>query len=323
MTRTVLVTGGGGFVGSHVVEQLLDRTNWSLVVVDSFRHNGEFVRLLDATGRDTSRVTVLVHDLTVPFSPRAVRNLDGIDAVVNVASRSHVRESIDEPADFVLNNVKLAVTVLELARQVEPTHLIHVSTDEVHGPHPHRWPVEHRPSSPYAASKAAQADLVWSYARTYGVPTTVVASANMFGERQAATAYVPLVVRALTTGSTLYVHYDANDAPGERAYTYVRNVADRILGQLLVGCQHDVDDPVNYVALRGQRRIDNLALARLVADELDLPLLWQPQRGDVTRPGYDETYHDVGPPWDAPVDFLDGLRLTVRWFAAHPEHLDV
>lgn len=316
MTRTVLVTGAGGFVGSHVVESLLERTSWHVIGVDSFRHNGEFVRLLDATGGDTSRVTSLVHDLNAPLSPRTIRGLAGLDLVVNVASRSHVTESVLQPAEFVLNNLQLAVHVLELCRQVQPRRLVHMSTDEVHGPDAHTSAVEHRPSSPYAASKAAQADLVWSYARTYGVPSTIVASANMIGERQGDGAFVPIVVASLLENRPVRIDHTAQGQPGERAYTYVRNVADRIVEVLRDGAAYP-DEPqfeaVEYLPLRGQRRLSNLQLAEHVARLTGRPLRWYPEPGTQYRPGYDPTYDDVGPAWDPPISFDDGLARTVDW----------
>lgn len=323
MTRTVLVTGAGGFVGSHVVENVLARTNWNVIGVDSFRHNGEFVRLLAAAGHDVDRVDVVVHDLTVPFNGRQLRHLDGVDYVINVASRSHVGESVAEPAEFVANNVQLMINVLELCRLVEVRQLVHVSTDEVHGPDPYESAVAHRPSSPYAASKAAQADLVWAYARTYGLPSTVVASANMFGERQGDAAYVPLVVRALVTGATLSVHYHG-DQPGERSYTYVRNVADQLVDRLRNDAfDRDRRSDVVYVRLAGQRRIDNLTLARRVADVADRPLRVRRVEAGQVRPGYDPTYADLGDVnWEPAIDFDDGLERTVRWALNYYEEHD-
>lgn len=313
MTRTVMVTGAGGFVGSHVVEELLARTDWHVVGVDSFRHSGELDKLLDARGNHVDRVTLLTYDLTVPFLPRKVRQLMDVDYVVNVASRSHVDESVREPAEFVVNNVRLMLTMLELCRQVKPRRLVHMSTDEVHGPL--GTLMEHRPSSPYAASKAAQLDLAHAYARTYDVPTTIVTSANMFGERQMPTAYVPLVVRALVTGATLDVHYHQG-RPGERSYTYVRNVVARVVDEL-----RDVDDddvnpvvPTRSVVLPGQRRVDNLTLALDVATAAQLPLSWREVEAVSRRPGYDATYTTLDGDWEPVVDFDHGLYRTVRWY---------
>jgi dTDP-glucose 4,6-dehydratase len=321
VTRTVLVTGVGGFVGSHVVETILARTTWHVVGVESFRHNGEFTRLLDALDGDTSRVTTITHDLNVPLPRRQLDRLIGVDYVVNVASRSHVDESVAEPAEFVTNNVQLMLTVLEMCRHVQPHQLLHVSTDEVHGPDAHESPVAHRPSSPYAASKAAQADLVWAYAQTYGIPSTVVASANMFGERQGDTAFIPLIVRALVTQATLGIHYH-DGRPGERSYTYVRNVAERIVDELTVTRDYEAprsrsDVTVNYVRLPGQCRIDNERLARRVAELTGRPIRLQRVAAQSVRPGYDPTYADLGEPWTPSINFDDGLERTVRWALNH------
>jgi dTDP-glucose 4,6-dehydratase len=319
VTRTILVTGVGGFVGSHVVEALLERTDWHVVGVDSFRHNGDFVNLVDVAGHDTSRVGVVVHDLTVPFTARRLREVIDLDVdyVINVASRSHVDESVHEPVDFVMNNVQLGLNVLELCRVIKPRRLVHVSTDEVYGPRGGAI-TEHRPSSPYAASKAAQADLIWAYARTYDVRASVVVSANMFGERQCGTAYVPLVVRALLAGRELDVHY-AGDQPGERSYTYVGNVAHRIVDELMVDAERDQlgSGSVDYVTLTGQRRVDNLTLASRISNIAGLPLQVRVVQGAASRPGYDPTYATLDDVWTPRVDFDEGLRRTVRWGLNH------
>lgn len=316
MTRTVLVTGVGGFVGSHLVEVLLARTDWHVIAVDSFRPSGDLLNLVTAAGHDVNRVTALVHDLTVPFSARRVSQLEsvGIDYVVNVASRSHVDESVREPREFVGNNIELMLTVLELCRLLEPRRLLHVSTDEVHGPTGWAALDAHRPSSPYAASKAAQLDLAHAYARTYGVRTTVVTSANMFGERQMPTAFVPLVVRAVLTGSRLGVHHHAG-RPGSRSYTYVRNVVGRIVDELL---RRDAagEDAATFddLPLPGQRLVDNLTLAQEVAELLDRPLDWYVVEGHDRRPGYDPAYPRLPGTWIPEVAFVDGLARTVRWY---------
>lgn len=311
MTKIVLVTGSGGFVGSHVVEVLLARTDWHVIGVDSFQHNGELERLVAATGESIDRVTSLTHDITVPFSSRQLHTLEGIDYVVNVASRCHVGESIVDPVEFVTNNVRLMLTVLELARLVEPQRLIHMSTDEVYGPHASRAETDHRPSSPYAASKAAQEDICHAYARTYDVATTIVNSANMFGERQGTLAFIPRLIRALVRGDEhVTIHYTSGK-PGERSYTYVRNVATAIIDELITNDASSRD--VRRLALTGQRRIDNLTLAHRVADLVGVPLSYHVVDGDDARPGYDPTYESLGGNWLPHVSFEDGLRATVDW----------
>jgi len=129
---TVLLTGAGGFVGSHVLEALL-AASFDVTCVDSFRHNGASDRIA-AVLEDgvSSRVEVVIHDLIVPFSRRQLALLDGVTDVVHVASRCQVEESIQEPDDFILNNVAGTVRTLELARELN-AHVIQMSTDEVFG----------------------------------------------------------------------------------------------------------------------------------------------------------------------------------------------
>jgi len=338
MTR-VLLTGAGGFVGSHVLEVLLASTDWDIVVVDSFRHNGGTDRTAEAmaTGRGVmGRATFLAHDLVAPFSPRQLDQIGKLDYIVHVASRCSVTESIDDPADFVRNNVDSTLTVLELARhlwcwdgqdvKLFDHRLVHLSTDEVHGPEPDlpdRAP-EHRPSSPYAASKAAQEDLVHAWHRTYGIPSTVVTSANMFGERQSLLAFVPKVIGAVLHGLQLPIH-TWHGQPGNRRYTYVRNTAQAIVNHLRASGNGWPGRPAHRVVrvpLPGQHRIDNLELAQRIAGVVGQPLRYQLVDGSAVRPGYDRDYSPLGgdPDW-AGVSFAEGLERTVKWYVDHPEWL--
>ena len=313
MTQTVLVTGAGGFVGSHIVEMIVDNTDWQIVALDSFRHNGEFEKLLD-TGAASSRVTPLIHDLRAPFTPRTIRRLLGIDYVVNVASRCHVGESITEPAEYLSNNFHLTLNVLELLRQLTDVKLIHVSTDEVYGPHDRQSQYEHRPSSPYAASKAIQEDCISAYARTYLIDSTIVTSANMFGERQSELAFIPRVVKSLLSGQVIPIHQH-HGIIGRRHYTYVRNVAHAILNHMLVLDEQQglPSRQVKRLPLSGQVCYDNLSLAEYVAELAGLPLNYRVVEVANERPGYDTRYQQLSSDWRPHVSITDGLKATVNW----------
>lgn len=323
MTR-VLLTGAGGFVGSHVLEVLLDHTDWEVVAIDSFRHNGHTDALY---GVGHGGVLVMPHDLTAPFSPRQYETIGKLDYIIHVASRCSVAESIESPADFVRNNVDSTLTILELARQqwcwedqdvrLFDHRLIHLSTDEVYGVGPTQSYTDHRPSSPYAASKAAQEDLVHAWSHTYGFPATIVNSANMFGERQSQLAFIPRVIRAVLRGTPVQIH-TWHGVPGRRRYTYVRNTAQAIV-DFLTAADLRGQSARARLALPGQDEINNLALAERIAAIIGASLRYKLVDGVAVRPGYDASYSQLqGDSSWARLAFDEGLERTVKWYVQNP-----
>ena len=136
-----MVTGAGGFIGSHVLEHVLTNTMWNVVATDSFRHKGKTDRIAEVMAgheRWGSRLQVITHDLAAPFTDQTIYGLGHIDAVLALASESHVDRSIVDPVPFVLNNVNVALSTLEFARKVKPRHIVLISTDDGsvghHGP---------------------------------------------------------------------------------------------------------------------------------------------------------------------------------------------
>jgi dTDP-glucose 4,6-dehydratase len=193
--KRILVTGIGGFVGSHFAEHILKNTDWEIVGIDSFRNKGDSLRLRHLAKEP--RLTVHTHDLQAPISDRMIEVIGSIDYVINIASDSHVDRSISDPVPFVENNVALILNVLEYCRRVKPSKLIQCSTDEVFGPalegtaHTEWYPI--LPSNPYAASKAAQNAIAISYWRTYNVPLIITHCMNMIGERQDKEKFIPIL----------------------------------------------------------------------------------------------------------------------------------
>jgi dTDP-glucose 4,6-dehydratase len=330
----VLVTGAGGFIGAHVVEHLLENTDWEVVGLDSFRHKGDSLRATHERLLEP-RYTVFCHDLRAPISARLADQIGPVDFILNLASESHVDRSIQDPVPFVENNVSLVLNVLEYARRAKPRVFVQISTDEVYGPtnspHGHiEWsPI--MPSNPYAASKAAQEAIAIAYWRTYGVPVVITNTMNNFGERQDPEKFIPLLIEHIARGETVQIHGTPGQI-GSRFYLHARNHADALLF-LLRRYQEGV--PAFFSAdaampprfnVVGEVEIDNLALAELVAGLMGRELHYQLVDFHSTRPGHDPRYALDGSRlallgWQAPVPFEQSLERTIDWTLAHREWL--
>lgn len=350
MTR-VLLTGAGGFTGSHVLRHLLVNTDWEIICPVTFRHRGNTDRIASAlVGNDVwhRRVTVDMVDLTAPISETVAHRWGAVDHILNIASESHVDRSIDDPVPFVRNNVDLILNVLEYARLVKPRLFLQMSTDEVFGPAPGGYDYREWdtlvPSNPYSASKAAQESVAISYWRAYGVPLIITNTMNLFGEMQHPEKYFAKIIRAINRDESVPVHVGPNGEMGSRFYIHARNFADAWLHLIrLYDCptipgtrfplpptplpMYAMGDerPARYNIV-GDREVGNLELAELIASHVGKPLRWEPIDYHSSRPGHDLRYALNGEKlaqtgWKSPRTFEESVADTVRWMIAHPEWL--
>lgn len=342
MTR-LLLTGAGGFAGSHFLEHTLVNTSWTVVCTDSFKHKGKTDRIaevLAAHPDQADRVTVVTHDLTAPFSTQTLDKIGFCDYVIAYASESHVNRAIEDPIPFIMNNTAVMLNTLEYAREYRVSAFVHISTDEVYGPMHDKVPYQEwdtiLPSNPYSASKAAQEAIGISYWRTYNVPLLIVNCMNMIGERQDTEKYVPLVINAVRKGNQITIH-GSKDNIGSRHYLHARNLADGILFLLRKGTPapwhgwapaYDVQsaDRPDRWNIASPDRVDNLTLAQMIADFMGKPLDYKFEDFPGQRPGHDPHYgldswkmHDAG--WQPPVEFKASLEKTVQWYLSNTQWL--
>jgi dTDP-glucose 4,6-dehydratase len=333
MTKRVLLTGAGGFVGHHTLEHILKTTDWNLVITDSFNHRGITDRITSIKCWDDEkhRVQVITHDLTVPFSDVMIKKIGHIDYIISMASDSHVDRSITDPAPFVTNNVSLIVNMLELARKIQPEIFLQVSTDEVYGAAPagyaHKEWDTILPSNPYSASKAAQEAVCISYWRTFGVPVIITNTMNIIGERQDPEKFVPKVMYALEKNIPMTIHGTEKNI-GSRYYLHARNQADAlvfILNNLPPILYPNSDRPDKYHIV-GEREVDNLTMAKMIAFYWGKELKYTLEDFHTTRPGHDLRYALDGTKlaeagWTPPMPLEQSIQTTVEWTKQHPEWL--
>lgn len=334
----VLITGGTGFIGHNVVLDLLDWTDWRFTIVDAHTYAGAPEKLTEDPRYDPWRIRVLTHDLSDPFEESKTLTKDDyndlmatkIDAILNIASNSHVDGSIEDPAPFIINNTKLVVNMLEFARKVKPKLFVQFSTDEVYGPAPEgvdfkEWSTI-LPSNPYSASKAAQEAIAISYWRTYGVPVVLTNTMNVLGKRQHPEKFVPKTIEYLLAGKPMTVHaewiktHNPQYCPsciqsqygrfdrhhdeggrweaGSRYYTFVTNISSALRfliernGLLGPVLYPDSDRPERF-NLVGDREVKNDEMVDLIADILGVDSQVQYKEFvdfHKTRPGHDRRY---------------------------------
>jgi dTDP-glucose 4,6-dehydratase len=354
--KTVLITGVGGFMGSHTLRHVLTTTDWKIIGIDSFRHMGKTDRITQQlSDQDLSRLTLIRHDLTVPFSEQFEQKLKDIDYVLNIASESHVDRSITDPREFTENNVALILTMLEWLKKRNNTPIpcnnfpvcddgypgnhshfnpvksfIHISTDEVYGPatdHNHKEGEPYRPSNPYSASKAAQEAICYAYWRTYNLPIVITNTMNIIGEMQDPEKFVPKVMKQIANGEKVTIHASKDGQPGSRYYLHARNQADALCFLLknIVPTRYPAKD-LDRFNIVGEKEVNNLEMAELIAKFYGAELNYELVDFHSSRPGHDLRYgldntklKELG--WVAPFSFEESLKSTIEWTKNHPEWL--
>jgi len=309
--RTVLVTGGCGFIGSNFVRLLLtERPDWSIINLDLLTYAGNPENLTDV--EDDPRYRFVRGDIG---DRDLVDGLlaEGVWAVVNFAAESHVDRSILDSGEFIRTNIQGTGTLLSAALKHKLPRFLQVSTDEVYGSLGERGSSTEEdpllPSSPYAASKAAADLLCLSFFTTFGLPVLITRSSNNYGPYQFPEKLVPLFITNAMEDQSLPVYGDGLNV---RDWLYVEDNCRGILTVLEGGM------PGSIYNIGGGHELTNLALTESLLDKLGKP------RSLITfvpdRPGHDRRYAlncrkvflELG--WRPLMDFQGGLHETVQWY---------
>ena len=308
MSRTYLVAGGAGFIGSNFVRLILDREPASRVInLDALTYAGVMATVdeldqweqhtfVHGDIRDRALVDSLVEEASI---------------VVNFAAESHVDRSIEGPTVFSETNVVGTAVLLESARQIGVDRFIQVSTDEVYGSVPEGSASESatlNPSSPYSASKAGSDLLALSYTHTFDLPVVVTRCTNNYGPYQFPEKLIPLFVTRLIEGETVPVYGDGRN---ERDWLYVTDHCEAIR---LLADSGDVGEVYNIGA---DAQLANIDLTKRLVELLGRDTSHIEFIAD--RPGHDLRYavdstkiRSLG--WRPAHDFESGIAETIAWY---------
>ncbi|MGE4055123.1 MAG: dTDP-glucose 4,6-dehydratase [Vicinamibacterales bacterium] len=336
--RTLLITGGAGFIGSNLVHHALLHTADRIVIVDKLTYAGSLLNLERSLSSD--RVEFLHADIADEAAMARAFAEHRPDAVLNLAAESHVDRSIDGPAPFVQTNVVGAFVLLETARTYwqrlpssarDSFRFLHVSTDEVYGTLGPEGAFNEQspyaPNSPYAASKASADHLARAYWHTYRLPVLVTNCSNNYGPYQYPEKLIPLIVLNAVEGRPLPIYGDGGNV---RDWLHVD---DHCAGLMLVLQRGQPGEQYN-IGGGGERT--NLQVVEAVCEALETlaPSGANPAmagRGAYAalrtfvrdRPGHDRRYaidaskirRELG--WRPARSLEAGLSDTVRWYLEH------
>jgi len=338
MNKTILVTGGAGFIGANFVLDWLGQSNDPIVNLDILTYAGNMENLASLEG-DARHIFVkgsigdsaLIAHLLAGHQPRAV---------INFAAESHVDRSIHAPEDFIQTNIVGTFRLLEASRQYwhgltetdkANFRFLHVSTDEVYGSlqqndPPFRETNPYEPNSPYSASKAASDHLVRAYHHTYGLPVLTTNCSNNYGPYQFPEKLIPLMIANALAGKNLPVYGDGQQI---RDWLYVTDHCAGIRRVLEAG---KVGETYNIGGWNEMANLDIVHTLCALLDEASPRADGQSYREQIAfvtdRPGHDRRYaidaskigQELG--WKPKETFETGIRKTIQWYLANPEWVE-
>lgn len=328
--KTILVTGGAGFIGSNFVLAECGRGDVRIVNLDSLTYAGNPRSLQSLMG---SEHHIFVHgDIGDRDLVRGLLAKYQVDTVVNFAAESHVDRSIAGPEAFIQTNVVGTFHLLDEVRlywadlsaaKRETLRFLHVSTDEVYGSlgpddPPFTETTSYAPNSPYSAAKAASDHLVRAYYHTYGLPCITTNCSNNYGPRQFPEKLIPLIILNGLEGKPLPIYGDGLNV---RDWLYVQDHCDALRLVLDMGRSGEVYN------IGGRCEKNNLEVIRSICqllDEICPTSEFKPHESLMTfvkdRPGHDRRYaidcskieHELG--WHPKETFDSGIRKTIDWY---------
>ena len=331
--KSILITGGAGFIGSHVVRLFVEKyPNYHIYNLDALTYAGNLENLKDIESRDN--YTFIKGDITNEAFINELFKTHKFESVIHLAAESHVDRSIKDPLAFVRTNVFGTMILLNAFKSTwnddyNNKLFYHISTDEVYGTLGETGlfteTTSYDPNSPYSASKASSDHFVRAYGETYGLPYVITNCSNNYGQNQFPEKLIPLFINNILNQKSLPVYGDGNYT---RDWLYVKDHAIAI--DLVF---HKGKNAETY-NIGGFNEWKNIDLVKLLCEQMDDRLGHSKGTSEklITyvkdRPGHDLRYaidankikDELG--WEPSVTFEEGLKKTIDWYLSNEQWLE-